>query len=475
MIRFVAERAVTGLAQTRREWMRIGGLSGLGLAAGVGSHLGRAATVGPGFGKAKSVIIVYANGGQSQLEMWDPKPDAPLEIRGEFRTIRSAVPGLFLGEHLPQLARLADRYTIVRSVSHDDLDHGSATYQALTGRAHPQKSSNPPPRPSDFPTLGAVLKRVKPAASFPYTAAHLNGPALVPVLEGPGQNAGFLGREFEPLVIGDVTEGTSGLPNLDLPADLPTVRLGARRSLLGAIDDSLQRWHDNPSLKAMNVLYRQAYELLDSPRCRQAFDLAAEPETLRDQYGRDRSGQACLLARRLTEAGVPLVTVFFNQSARGQDQAPGVTDAYGWDTHNDIFEALKTHLLPRFDRSFAALLLDLEARGMLDETLVVCMGEFGRAPRVALEASFAGRSPGRKHWANVYSVVLAGAGVARGGVFGQSDRIAGHAVADRVGPWDLTATILASLGVDPAAEYSDPLDRPVPRSVGQPIHRLFQG
>jgi hypothetical protein len=477
MIRFVSEMPGSGLISTRREWLRIGGLAGLGLATRATAASGRSveSTVGPGFGKAKSVIVVYANGGQSQLEMWDPKPDAPLEIRGEFRPIMSSVPGVFLGEHLPRLARLANRYTIVRTVSHDDLDHGSATYQALTGRAHPQKSSNPPARPTDFPTLGAVLKRVRPAGSFPYTAAHLNGPALVPVFEGPGQNAGFLGREYEPLVIGDVSRGTSALPSLDLPPDLPAVRMDSRRSLLGSIDDSLRRWHDDPAMQGMNVLYRQAYELLASPRCRQAFDLSAEPEELRDRYGRDRSGQACLLARRLVEAGVPLVTVFFNQSARGQDKAPGVTDAYGWDTHNDIFEALKTHLLPRFDRSFATLLVDLEERGLLDETLVVCMGEFGRAPRVALEPSFAGQSPGRKHWANVYSVVFAGAGVSRGAVFGQSDRIAGHAVSDRVGPWDLAATILASLGVDPTAEYADPLNRPLPRTVGRPIAGLYQG
>ncbi|WP_406693359.1 DUF1501 domain-containing protein [Singulisphaera sp. Ch08] len=477
MIRFLAEMSTAGLTSTRREWLRIGGLMGLELARRATAALGRPvnASTNPGFGKAKSVIIIYANGGQSQLEMWDPKPDAPLEIRGEFRAIASSIPGVLLGEHLPRLARLADRYTILRSVSHDDLDHGSATYQALTGRAHPRKSSNPPPSPTDFPTLGALLKRVRPAGTFPYTAAHLNGPALVPVFEGPGQNAGFLGREYEPLLIGDVTAGASALPNLDLPSDLPSVRLNSRRTLLGSIDDALRRWNDDPTMREMNILYRQAYELLASPKCRQAFDLSAEPVGLRDQYGRDRSGQACLLARRLVEAGVPLVTVFFNQSARGQDKAPGVTDAYGWDTHNDIFESLKTHLLPRFDRSFATLLEDLEERGLLDETLVICMGEFGRAPRVALEASFAGQSPGRKHWANVYSVVLAGAGVSRGAVLGQSDRIAGHPVSDRVGPWDLTATILSSLGVDPAAEYTDPLNRPLPRTVGQPITGLYQG
>jgi hypothetical protein len=196
-------RIVDGLSRrggtsTRREWLRIGGLGLAGL--GLGSTLPRAQAAGhrsrsldfPGFGRARSVILVYANGGQSQLEMWDPKPDAPREVRGEFDAIATSVPGTLLGEHLPRLARLADRYTIVRSVSHEDLDHGSATYQALTGRAHAVKSSNPSPSPTDFPTYGAILKRVRPTDRFPDTAVHVNGPALVPERPGPGQDGGFL-------------------------------------------------------------------------------------------------------------------------------------------------------------------------------------------------------------------------------------------------------------------------------------------
>lgn len=477
MIRFLNPQGRDAEGVSRREWLRLGGLAGLGLAAGPTAARARptARRGGPGFGRAKSVILVYANGGQSQLEMWDPKPDAPLEIRGEFRAIATAVPGTFVGEHTPRLARLADRYTIVRSVSHDDLDHGSATYQALTGRAHRQKSSNPPPRPTDFPTLGAVLKRVRPASRFPYTAVHLNGPCLEPVYVGPGQDGGLLGREYEPLVLGDVTEGSSAIPSLDLPPDLPAVRLGSRRSLLESIDDSRQAWQGDRTLTEMSYLYRQAYELLGSRGLREAFDLSAEPADLRDRYGRYRSGQACLLARRLVEAGVPLITVFFNQSNRGQDYTPDVTDAYGWDTHNDIFEALRTRLLPRFDQSFATLLEDLDRRGLFEDTLVVCMGEFGRAPRLTLEPKLAGQSPGRKHWANVYSVVLAGAGVSRGAVFGESDRIAGHPRTDRVGPADVVATILAALGVDPSLEYTDPLDRPFPLTVGRPITGLYRG
>jgi hypothetical protein len=475
-VRFVDGRCRGGGGVTRREWLRLGGLAGLGFGAatarGAERRAARAGT--SGFGRARSVVVVYANGGQSQLEMWDPKPDAPVEVRGEFAAISSTVPGTFLGEHLPRLARLADRYTIVRSVAHDDLDHGSATYQALTGRAHRIKSSNPPPSPADFPTYGAVLKRVRPTDRFPETAVHVNGPALVPEQPGPGQDGGFLGREFTPLVLGDSRE--KPIPfELTAGVEVPTVRREARRSLLDSIEGTCRRWQDDPAMLEMSRRYRQAYTFLASPRYREAFDLTQEPDALRDRYGRNRSGQACLLARRLVEVGVPLITVMWNHSARGQDKSPDDPESFGWDTHNDIFETLRAHLLPRFDQSFSALLEDLEARGLLDETLVVCMGEFGRAPRVALEAKFAGQTPGRKHWASAYSIVVAGAGVTRGATLGGTDRLAAYPVADRVGPWDIAATMFAALGVDPATEYVDPLGRPFPLSIGTPIAGLYRG
>jgi Protein of unknown function (DUF1501) len=468
-----------GAAIRRREWLRIGGLAGLGCIAnpaGAGASIGATTQSRPaGFGRAKSVILVYANGGQSQLETWDPKPDAPAEIRGEFHAIRSAVPGTFIGEHLPRLARMADSYAIIRSMSHDDLDHGSATYLAMTGRYHPQKSANPPPRPSDFPTLGAVLSRVRPASGSPYTAVHVNGPALVPELPGPGQDGGFLGREHDPLLVGDVTRDDAALPSLSPPPELPPLRLEARRTLLQSIDSYRTKLAGDAALRDLDGLYRQAYDLLASPRCRAAFDLSAEPAQVRERYGLHRAGQACLLARRLVEAEVPLITVVWNHSARGQDTRPDDDDACGWDTHNDIFVVMRDHLLPRFDRSFSALLEDLGERGLLDQTLVVCMGEFGRAPRVALEAKFAGASPGRKHWANVYSIVLAGAGVARGAVLGASDRIAAYPQSDRVGPWDVSATIFSALGIEPRSVFKDVLGQPFPASIGEPIAALYGG
>jgi hypothetical protein len=313
-----------------------------------------------------------------------------------------------------------------------------------------------------------VLKRVKPSGRSPYTAVHVNGPALVPELPGPGQDGGFLGRDYEPLVVGDVSRGGSALPDLSPPPELPPVRLEARRSLLQAVDAYRRLLPADAEIRGMDGLYRQAYDLLDSPRCRAAFDLAAEPRAVRERYGLHRSGQACLLARRLAEAEVPLITVVWNHSARGQDAHPNDPEAFGWDTHNDIFAVMRDRLLPRFDQSFSALLEDLDGRGLLDQTLVVCMGEFGRAPRVALESKFAGATPGRKHWANVYSVVLAGAGVSRGAVLGASDRIAAYPLSDRVGPWDISATILSALGVDA-------LNRPFSASVGEAIAGLYRG
>ena len=477
MIRFINGRSNSGAILSRREWLRIAGLAGLATFSIPHRTQATGRVINPdqfpGFNRAKSVIIVYANGGQSQLETWDPKPQAPAEIRGEFGAIQTSVPGTIIGEHLPRLARLANLYTIVRNMAHEDLDHGSATYLALTGRYHPQKSGNPPIRPTDFPTLGAVLSKVRPLPGSPYNAVHLNAPALVPIIPGPGQDGGFLGREYEPLVVGDVSRRTPPLPGLTPPPDLPPLRLSARRSLLKSIDSYLQELPRNPRLGNLDTQYRQAYELLGSPQSRAAFNLSAEPLAVRERYGLHRSGQACLLARRLAEAEVPLITVVWNHSARGQDTLPNDDDACGWDTHNDIFAVMRDQLLPRFDQSFSALLEDLNERGLLDQTLVICMGEFGRAPRVAVERSFAGALPGRKHWANVYSIVMAGAGVTRGAILGASDRMAAYPLSDRYGPWDVIATILAALGIEPKATYKDQLGQPYPASIGAPIARLY--
>ena len=430
----------------------------------------------PGFGRAKSVIVVFANGGQSQLESWDPKPDAPAEIRGAFGAIPTSVPGTIISDRLPQLARLADRYSIIRTMSHEDLDHGSAFYLAMTGTYHQRLSSNPPARPTDHPFFGSVLKRVRPTQKFVHTSVMVNGPAQVPFEIGPGQFGGLLGKDFDPMIVGDVTTGRPPVPGLTPIATLDGRRRSSRAELLAHLETSASEAGTEFSspMFDMQALYRQAFDMLDRPEAREAFNLDAEPAALRDRYGRHRSGQACLLARRLVEAGTPLVTVVWNHSNRGQDRFAD-DEEFGWDTHNDIFQVMGKHLLPKFDQSFSALLEDLDTRGLLEETLVVCMGEFVRAPLVALEPNFDGATPGRKHWAATYSIVLAGAGVVPGSIIGKSDRHAGYPVSKKFAPWDVTATIAHALGVDPASHFKDLADRPYAISSGKPITELYSG
>jgi uncharacterized protein (DUF1501 family) len=345
-------------------------------------------------------------------------------------------------------------------MTHDDLDHGSACYLALTGQFHPRKSSNPPPSGNDAPALGAVLQRVRPSDRFPHAAFHVNGPLLAPIEVSPGQFGGLLGRGLDPIELGPVT-ADAALAGLAPAAGVDPTRLADRRALAARL------------AAAQHDRFRQAFALIDAPHVRAAFDLGREPERVRDRYGRYRAGQATLLARRLVEAGVPWVTVFLSHCIRGQDDHPLDTDQYGWDTHNDIFAAMKDHLLPRFDHTVSALLEDLRARGLLDSTLVAIIGEFGRAPLVALEKNFLGSSPGRKHWGRCYSTVLAGGGVRGGTIYGSSDRHGAYPQADPVTPGDFAATLFHALGVPADTHYTDPAGRPLRAVAGDPIHALF--
>lgn len=468
----------TGSQIRRREWLRIGGLAGInwalpGLIPQRSLAADLIASQAPGFGKAKSVIVVFASGGQSQIDMWDPKPDAPKEVRGVFGTIGTAIPGVRFCEHMPQIAKVADRLCIVRSMSHEDLDHGTAFYLSMTGRYHRRKSGNPLPSPEDLPCHGAILQRVRPSQNFAQTAIHLNGPALVPFEDAPGQFGGILGKGYDPLTLGDVTSDKIAVPALMPHHDLPPVRMQSRQSLLSAVEHNMKAMENQKSTLDKHALYQQAFDMLSRQNAREAFDLSKEPDALRDRYGRNRSGQSCLLARRLVEAGVPLVTVIWSHSNRGQDQDATNDDLYGWDTHNDIFDGLQNHLLPRFDQGFSALIEDLDQRGLLDSTLVVCMGEFGRAPLVALEKNFAGGTPGRKHWSWVYSIALAGAGVQRGSVVGESDSRGAYPHTETFGPWDVMATMFSSLGIDPHQHYFDPVNRPVQICDGRVMNAIY--
>lgn len=432
------------------------GLAGLNwsrlLAASDGSKRG----VTAGFGQAKSCVLVFLWGGPSQQDTWDMKPDAPSSLRSEFRPINSRVPGINIGEHLPYMAKTTDLFTIVRSMTHRDFEHGSAAYAALTGHAHPLPGTNTPVRPEDFPTYGAVISKLRPNPN-PVPDAVVLGPVMHQGNRPPiaGQNAGFLGLTYEPFRIAqDPGASDFRVDSLKSPDELPTDRLASRHRLLQQFDRDARRVEPVRQVTGVDSLYQRAFGLLGSARTRAAFRMDSEPATLRDQYGRHRFGQTLLLTRRLVEVGVPLITV--NWSKQNRDQ---------WDTHAKNYPRLKG-LLPPFDRGLSTFLRDLDQRGLLDTTLVVCVGEFGRTPWLNKDA-------GRDHWPDCYSVVLAGGGIRRGTVFGASSKHASYPTLYPVGPWDIGATMYHCLGIDPHQHINNRRGQPIPLSGGQVIDGLL--
>jgi len=408
-----------------------------------------------GFGRARSCVVIFLFGGPGQQDLWDMKPNAPEEIRGEFRPIATSVPGIQISHMLPSLAQQMDKFTIVRSVSHRDSEHGSASYTALTGHPHPLPISNTPARPEDFPTYGAVVKRLRRnRGAFPES---INlGPQMHQGNRPPlaGQNAGFLGRAFDPFrVAEDPNEPGFQVQALQPYAELEASRMGERRSLLAALDQQA-RAAENSTFSALDGLYQRAFDLLHAPDTRRAFDVSHESPAVRDRYGRNTFGQTLLLARRLVEAEVPLITVSWSRLNGDQ-----------WDTHKANYPKLR-ELLPRFDVGLAAFLADLSSRGLLDSTLVYCLGEFGRTPTMNENA-------GRDHWPNCYSVLMGGGGIRNGTVFGASDRQAAYPTAQPVAPWDLAATVYHCLGIDPASEVHDQQGRPLRVTIGEPVPGLI--
>jgi hypothetical protein len=455
----------------RREVLRIGGAGLIGL-----SLPGLLAAATNPATKAKSLIVFFLEGGPAHQDLWDMKPDAPVEIRGEFQPVATTVPGLRFCEHLPMLARQAHHLALVRSVYHTIADHNAGAYFALTGR-EPVVSGKliTAPAADNFPPVGAVLARLKPSGrdlpDFVHTPDWMsnNGFFL------PGQDAGFFGTGCDPLITGDPSLPDYRVPGLDLPRELSLDRVGRRRSLLEAVDRTLG---DGEAVEGLDAHYRKAYSLISSREARRAFDLSREPAAVRERYGLDpdnpRSqearqfgglphlGQCLLLTRRLIEAGVRVVTVC---TGARYDQA--------WDTHRHHFPLLKRSILPMFDRGFSALLEDLHQRGLLEETLVVAMGEFGRTPRVGQITSSAGADKGgRDHWPHCYTVLFAGGGLPGGAIYGASDAHAAYPARDPVTPQDVTATVYRALGIDPSTIIRDPLDRPHFLSTGTPIRAL---
>ena len=451
---------------TRREWLRIGGigLGGLSLASLLQAH---ASTAAPRSrrspGKAKAVILFGLLGGPPQHETWDPKPDAPAEIRGQFGVIATRTPGLRVGELMPRTALLTDQIAVLRAVVTNDNAHSSSGYQLLTGMPHQPlnvESALPKP-PNNWPCIGAILRALRPAKGQLPSAItlpeHIWNDGNFP---WPGQDAGFLGRRHNPwLVACDPSSPTFQAADLNLPADMSPLRFDSRRSLL----EQVNRHLDDVQRQGIDADYdihsRKAFELLSSSAARRAFDLSQEPAAVRDRYGRSRFAQSVLLARRLVEAGVSLVQVNWTRIKDQPNQG-------GWDTHEKHNVALKTLLMPLMDQCYSALLEDLDQRGLLDSTLVVWLGEFGRTPRFNSNA-------GRDHWGQVFSLALAGGGIRGGVVHGASDRSAAYPVAGRVEPRDLIATVFHCLGYQPDTEMHDALNRPLPISRGQVIEAIL--
>ncbi len=447
----------------RRSLLKIGGLGMLGLTMpGLLQAAEQRQTIKA---KAKSVIFLFQFGGPSHLETFDMKPAAPDGIRGEFKPISSNVPGMPVCEHLPEMAKVMDKVTLVHSMHHDMKNHNSAAYYALTGRAPPLDDIRLRDSIDLFPCYGSVASRCLPAATeMPAFVAypHVMRDGIVTA----GQRATFLGKAHDPLLVTqDPNADGFGLPELSLPGGLSLERLQNRRELQQLIDSQAKLADYSAEVRGMDDYYTRALGMLHTNKVRQAFDLSHEPKKLRDAYGRTTYGQSCLLARRLVEAGVKFVNVYYSDSIGGQAFSGG-----GWDTHGfnntHQFPILKANQLPITDTTLPVFLKDMDDRGLLNDTLVVWMGEFGRTPKVNVQAS-------RDHWPGCYTVLLAGGGVKRGFTYGASDKTGSYPARDPVRPDDLAATMFYALGIDPMTEIRDSANRPWTLAAGKPIHDIF--
>jgi hypothetical protein len=454
---------------TRRNFFEVGGAGLLGLT--LPQLLAAQAAPAHG-GKAKNCIVLFLEGGPSHIDLWDLKPEADVTVRGDFQPIGTTVPGVQVCDQLPLFAQQMHHLAQIRSVHHKINDHNAGAYYMLTGRS-PVKSAGLiiKDEPENFPPFGAVLATLRPHKTLP-PFVHLPDMMSNNGFDLPGQRAGFLSPAADPLLAGDPSVKNYQVPGLGLPKGMTPDRLAERNSLY----NQLASGPDSPRLSTFR---EQAFSLLTSSDARQAFDLSRESAKTRERYGlpdrEDRRvearkfgglphlGQCCLLARRLIESGVRLVTV---ASGRRIDQA--------WDTHRDHFPLLKKSLCPYFDRAAAALLADLHERGLLEETLVVIMGEFGRTPRIGQVTSSAGADKGgRDHWTHCYTVLLAGGGIQGGAVYGQSDAIGAYPKDNPVTPEDVAATIYHALGFSPETRIHDAANRPHSIALGEPIEALF--
>lgn len=434
---------------SRRSFLKAGlwGAGGLGLAPLLQATTLAKESGGPA-PQAKRCILIWMDGGPSHYESFDPKPQAPVELRGEFAPRSTSVPGVQVCEHLPKSAEIMHLVTVIRSMKHHDAGHGGGNHYLTTGAPTPVPIGCGD-KASFHPSIGSFIAKERGVSTGlpPYVQFALPGP-----LRSGGPN--FLGSKYAPFLVGDnPNDPDFQLADMTLPPGIADTRAARRINLRQSLDrlDRIEEAAAADPARGLDSFYQQAQSLLTSTQAKQAFDLSQEPAAGRDAYGRTMVGQQCLLARRLVEAGVPFVTV---QHA-------------GWDHHVSIFPSLKNRYLPIFDTAFAALIRDLETRGMLDDTLVVALGEFGRTPTI-------NKNAGRDHWPGAMNVVMAGAGVPRGGIIGSTDKTGAGPEGRPLSVEDFACSLYAKMGIDPHKEYLTPQGRPVPIvNGGEKIRELF--
>ena len=444
-------------AFSRRSLLTSGmlGLGGLSLTALLQAEEENAANVKKIAAKAKRCIMLFQFGGPSQFETFDPKPGAPAEIRGEFKTIATKNPELRFCEYLPRLAKMSDQFALVRTVHHDRSSHNPGAYYSLTGRRplNPNVTANA--TSTDFPCPGAVIdhfqrgkEKIPTAVSLPTMIA--DGP-----FRTPGEFAGFLGKEHDPLFITqDPNSKNFSVDQLSLPGGVAVQRLRKRKKILDTLSKSSKLQQKNANMQGMNAYQQRAFDLLTSPKTEQALAISKESTKTRDRYGRNQYGQSVLLARRLIEAGVRFVTVYYSA---------GIS---GWDTHKQNFKTLKGSRLPQTDLAVSALIEDLQQRNLLDETLILWTGDFGRTPKINKDA-------GRDHWPACQTVMLTGGGIKLGAVVGTSDKTGAYPLDTSYKPDDIMATMYHQLGINPKTIIHDQLKRPMPIADGKVIKKLL--
>lgn len=450
---------------SRRNLLQFGTVQIGGLSLGAMQPAGAASL--PGRGRARACILLFMDGGPSHIDLFDMKPEAPEEIRGPFRSIRSSVPGIRVCEHLPRLARQMHHVTQVRSVCHEETIHDPAVYQTLTGYRHVNSRGDLKVEPTDHPQFGVAFGSVDPTPAVMPKVVELPETMKMGARVLPGQNAGFLGLSHDPFRVEVTAKAEVMRPGLaHLPGFTPQ-RLSRRAALLDTLNGRLSELRAQGEMEELDAFQQQALAMLAEPRVNAAFDLEREPAPLRDGYGRHRHGQSVLLARRLVEAGARFVTVYWGKEDQDWADGKGPRPANNpWDTHRNHFPLVKDDLLPRADQALSALLEDLHGRGMLAETLVLWMGEFGRTPKISEFGS-------RDHWPHANTMLLAGAGLPGGAVYGRTDATASEVVEDPVSPADVTATVFHLLGVDPRTPMRDTSGAVYPLSQGSPIRALL--